>query len=130
MWKPGHGPQHLSPPGLDGFPARLDQRLPLLDRLIPLNPLHGFDEGWLTFDWLPLVHKDVAAPVRLDRITVKPEAVGPIRPPKPSIQRQNLVHQYCSSGPLVVIALALVAAVKPAQLAGLDLVTVIGLRQP
>ena len=84
----------------------------------------------MAFDWLPLVHKDVAAPVRLDRVTVKPQTVGPIRLPKPSIHGRNLVHQYCSFGPLVVIALALVAAVKPAKLAGIDLVTVIGLRQP
>ena len=87
----------LSPLGLNGSPARLDQRLPLLDRLIALNPLPGFEEGWLAFDWLPLVHKDVAAPVRLDRIAVKPQAVAPTRLPKPSIHRGMLVHLYQAS---------------------------------
>ena len=104
MWKPGNGPQHLSPLGLDGSPARLDQSLPLLDRLIALNPLPGFEKGWLVFDWLPLVHKDVAAPVRLDRITVESEAIRPIRLSKPPIHDGNLVLGYylfvvwCRSG--------------------------------
>ena len=94
----------LSPLGLNGSPASLDQRLPLLDRLIALNPLPGFEEGWLAFDWLPLVHKDVAAPVRLDRVTVKPQAVEPTRLSKPPIHDGNLVLEYyllvvwCRSG--------------------------------
>ena len=84
----------LSPLGLNGSPASLDQRLPLFYRLIPLNPLPGFEEGWLAFDWLPLVHKDVAAPVRLDWIPVESEAIRPIRLSKPPIHDDNLVLGY------------------------------------
>jgi hypothetical protein len=104
LWKPGNVPQHLSPLGLDGSPARLDQSLPLLDRLIALNPLPGFEKGWLVFDWFPLVHKDVLAPVGLNWIPVESEAIRPIRLSKPPIHDGNLVLGYyllvvwCRSG--------------------------------
>jgi hypothetical protein len=45
LWKPCNATPHLSPLGLDGFPARLDQRLPLVDRLISLYSSPGLEEG-------------------------------------------------------------------------------------
>jgi len=59
----------------------------------------------LAFDWFALVHKDVAAPVLLDRIAVKPQAVAPTRLPKPSIHDVGwyvstsnfLLHASCRS---------------------------------